>query len=73
MRRVRANSGLNLSIGLAYGNHYTLELHSSEHTGLSDVVHAVGIRDMYNQLYAIARTLETMRTAKPAERIEVEA
>lgn len=69
LKRVRGNSGLNLSVGRAYGNQYTLELNSNKHTGVSDVVHAVGIREMYDSLYAIARTLEAMKTAKPDELI----
>lgn len=73
LKRVRKNSGLNLTIGRAYGSNYTLELNSTEHTGTSDVVHAYGSGEMYQVLYGIARTLEAMRTAKPDERIEVEA
>ena len=68
IKRLRLHTNLNLGIGHAYGNHYTLELHDSEHTGQSDIGFAIGKGNFYNLLYGMVKIVETMQTAKETER-----
>jgi hypothetical protein len=68
IKRLRLNTNLNLGVGHAYGNHYTLELRSSENTGISDIGFAIGKGNFYNLIYGANRIIEAMQSAKESER-----